>query len=482
MTKWNWTGKKKLMRLSALVLLCMAAGMAVSACGKQGQKQVLAEKTQENTQLGEILDASSGDDPQTGNSEPGNPESGDITGKTAQSSEAGKAADGEKQTGQTLTELVEAPKRYEAQVEGKQVRLMADADVVVPAGEGIPILSVKKSQWSQDDFAAFKRLTADTAGIQWAEEQPRDDGVVDVLSQDGKYQLSFVDGEQENSTPILWMKHLNLFDGGAGSYDSGNLSGLPMSEEEKEKAKTQITEKAEQFLKSLGQGDFVQKDCIWRAVMEQAGDSSAVTLSQQSGLLLKYVKAYQGVPMAGNVQTLMGEPAPSGPYVEFFYTGEGTLLEVKAIGREVEGDAGDDDRFLLPFAAVTQIFEQYCKAYLPEGDSAASGGNAAAAGGDASCDDSTSVLISAENMEEAENSVPKTPIYVDTVVLEYRYEQDRSGQPATGRLVPVWSFYGRQGTEGENISVLIPTENAVSKETEGLLVSIHAEDGTIYSK
>lgn len=481
MTKWNWTGKKKLMRLSALVLLCMAAGMAVSACSKQGQKQVLAEKVQENPQMGDSLDASSGDDPQTGSSETGNPEPVDITGKTAQSSEAEKAADGERQTGrdgktdQALTELVEAPKRYEAQVEGKQIQLTADADVVVPPGNAVPILTVIKAPWSQEDFAAFKRLTEDAAGIQWAEDQPRDDGVMDVLSQDGKYQLSFVEGAEENSTPILWMKHRYLFDGGGGSYDSGDLSGLPLSEEEKEKAKMKITEKAEQFLKSLGQGDFVQKDCIWRAVMEQAGDSNAVTLSQQYGLLLKYAKAYQGVPTTGNVQTLMGKHAPSGQYVEFFYTSEGTLLEVKAIGREVEEGVGDDDRFLLPFAAVTQIFEQYCKTY-------SAGDTSAAPGGDAVFDGSTSVLIPIENMEKAEKSVPKTPIYVDTVMLEYRYEQEEDRQSAADRLVSVWSFYGRQEADAAKDPTLIWSDSTGQMETESPLVSIDAEDGTIYGK
>lgn len=493
MTKWNWTGKKKLMRLSALVLLCMAAGTTLSACSKQGQKQVLAEKTQENPQSGGSLDALSGDDSQTGDSEKGNPEPGDITGGTAQRSETGKDTGADKgtgagkqtggdgqmgengQMGQTLTELVEAPKRYEAQVEGKQIQLTADADVVVPAGDAIPELTVKKDPWSAEDFTVFKQLTADAAGIHWAEDQPRDDGVIDVLSQDGKYQLSFVDGAGENSTPILWMKHLYLFDGAVGSYDSGDPSALTMSEEEKEKVKAQITEKAEQFLNLLAQGNFVQKDCKWKVVLERTGESDTVTLSPQYGLLLKYAKTYRGVPTTGKVQTLMGEAAPSGQYVEFFYTSEGTLLEVKAIGREVEESIGEEERFLLPFAAVTQIFEQYCKTY-------SAGDNSAVSGGDIAFDGGTSVLLPVENMEETGNSASKTLICVDTVTLEYRYEQEGSQQSATGRLVPVWSFYGRQETGGENISVLVPTGNAAPKESEGLLVSIDAEDGTIYGK
>lgn len=146
-------------------------------------------------------------------------------------------------------------------------------------------------------------------------------------------------------------------------------------------------------------------------------------------------------------------------------------MEIKGISREDYERTGSEDEFLLPFAAIAQIFEQHCRVYDGQ-------------------EESGLFDVDTGNRQEQgmglEGISPYQRIRVARVALEYRYAGEDYGE---GTIFPVWSFYGSAekgyrrpaGTEAEILNAEIP-EAAMSGKNgeEVLLVSIGARDGVIY--
>lgn len=140
--------------------------------------------------------------------------------------------------------------------------------------------------------------------------------------------------------------------------------------------------------------------------------------------------------------------------MEFLYREDKTLLAVKDIGRESVTDTREYAGFLLPFLAVSQIFEQCMKSSVTDEDMTEMGSH--------------------------------TYLAVTEVKLAYRreFKGQAGSQDGGGRLVPVWAFYGitekgyQDHVGGE--AAIFPIAAGQGKET--LLLTINAEDGTIYGK
>ena len=57
----------------------------------------------------------------------------------------------------------------------------------------------------------------------------------------------------------------------------------------------------------------------------------------------------------------MGNSVLNGPYIDLLLKEDGTLNYMRIIGKEEIEISGADGTFLLPFEAIHQLFEQYCK-------------------------------------------------------------------------------------------------------------------------
>lgn len=426
--------------------LLLGAGLLFTACAGREMEPVVAERTapaEENRNaVGENRNAV--EENRGAAEENRNAAAGDTdTASDTPGSSAGEA--------QKLAARLEIPERYVTRAEGERVLLTADADVWVPDRETMPECEVKRESYKEADYRAFQRLTAEAAGVTWKEDEKGSS--IRCNSEDEKYEISFVDGSVYGTTPILWMRHRSIADGSSSYFDSRDISGLDLTEEEKSRIETMITAKAEECLEGLQSGDFALKSRQWRALQEHKEDSGGIQPTGTYGIRLHYVREYQGTPVASTTQGLMGQPSPAGQYVSFLYDSEGTLLRMQVTDRIITDVEERDSRFLLLFDTAVQIFEQYCKTYFQEEGHWNSLFAQLYGEGDGTA---SSVNVGDKAVE----------VSVSSVRLEYRV-QPEEGEPSEsfsrGSLIPVWNFYG-----------------TAAGSQESLLVSINAEDGTIY--
>ena len=151
-------------------------------------------------------------------------------------------------------------------------------------------------------------------------------------------------------------------------------------------------------------------------------------------------------------------------YVEFLYKEDGTLLSVKNIGREELRVTSEYAEFLLPFSSVSQVFEQCMKTrpINPEAD----------------LKSDISILT-----EGYPGAVPHDYLTITEVKLAYGLEYGEA-DGGTGKLVPVWAFYGREerGFQDQNgVELMIPRTSLNGGKSELLLV-VKAQNGSVYGK
>lgn len=451
------TGKEK----EILLALFLAGGLsaaALTACSRQTNVPVVAEKQSE---AGEAHGTQTG--VKNEESEGNHISSGQKSG-SADTNQSGA----DKSSGQGLKEAVEAPERYRTSVEGNRISLTADAEVVLPDVDAIPIYEGEKQPYGQDDFTHFKRVTEFIIGSPWQEEKQEGDWGLACRSQDEQYKLSLVDGAEKGRTPILWISHRFIGAGTSAEYSANDLSGLTLSKEEKEKVETDMDAAARECLDRLEAGEFELKSCRWKALSVREGEFAAGKQDGTYGVLLKYVRRFNKIPVSGSLPAFFGERTPQSQYVEFLYSSDGTLLMIKAVGRQNYKNVVEEDPFLLPFAAAAQIFEQYAKTYY---------------------DDENHRLIKDElnTLRMTDDEKEKAVVHVNSVQLEYRFEHEgqtgEADEAERGRLVPVWNFYGslmagKIAGDSSEPSKLTAEEPFLA--ADGLLVSINAADGTIY--
>lgn len=481
--------------LPAGLVLCAAAILAAqTGCSSQQGEPVIAERTSQAEQ------------PQGGK------EISDAGGET----EGTDAEEPEKR----LAEQAEAPDRYETKLIGETMRLEADAAVKVPEVYAAPVLRVEREMpYTDEDFARFKEVVSEAEGIQWNENQYPPEQNTDLnscTSKDDRYFVSFSKGPG-GETPLIWLNQRQLSHGSGDSFEATDLSDMTLSAQEREQIEGEMQKKAEKILTGLGLEHFELRSSQWRA-LSRSMDYKWVP-DGRYGLKLSYCRNVDGIPEPSGGGAAWGMGPALSQYVEFVYAQDGELVELKDINRGTVVKEREEEGFLLPFSAVTQIFEQYAKTYfeqskpgipgadeesqLQETDSgktkvkagdksqlqaADSGKTKAKAGNEAQLQAADGAVSEWESESTQPYMLlpispePRTYILVSEVRLEYllTYEVDQGNTTDRGRLEPVWSFYGDVVITDQNWDKL--ENDSLLREyakKRNLLVSIKAADGQV---
>lgn len=445
--------------LPAGLALCAAAILAAqTGCSSQQGEPVIAERTSQAEQ------------PQGGK------EISDAGGET-------KGADA-KEPEKRLAEQMEAPARYETKLIGETMRLEADAAVKVPEAYAAPVLRVEREMpYTEEDFTRFKEVVSEAEGIQWNENEYPPEKNTDLnscTSKDDQYFVSFSKGPG-GETPLIWLNQRQLSHGSGESFDATDLSDMRLSAQEREQIEGEMQKKAEKILAGLGLEHFELRSSQWRA-LSRSTDYMWVP-DGRYGLKLSYCRNVDGIPEPSGGGAAWGMGPALSQYVEFVYAQDGELVELKDINRETVVKEREEEGFLLPFSAVTEIFEQYAKTYfeqskpgIPDVDEVSqlqAADSATSEWETESIRPSTLLPVSPE---------PRTYILVSEVRLEYLliYEVDQGNTTDRGRLEPVWSFYGDVVITDQNWDKLdngSPLQEYAKK--RNLLVSIKAADGQV---
>ncbi|WP_147348041.1 DUF6034 family protein [Clostridium sp. AM58-1XD] len=404
---------------------------------------------------------------------------------------SGKKQEEEEQEKGLIKDITEAPERYKAEVSGDQIKVTADAYVDIPKVSEAPVIEIEASCYQTEDYTKYLTLleneigtlewTANTGLIKDTKKDTKKDTEgfdVDETSSNGQYHFSFHTGINRNGTPMIWLTNTKLRDGTNGEFDNRDLSGFSLTEEEREKREIELKKRSEELIADFSEGDFRLESGQWKRL--SSSESGRWVPSSQYGYRMVYVRSVGEIPVINHrYRSAFSEISAPVQYMEILYTSDGTLLEFKNINKEVvkKNETGTDkkENFLLPFSAVSQIFEQYMKSYYfvhnmkPEYSYP---------------NDESLYSIAAEGMESC--------VYADVTKVEFGYRLEYDGWDyqtgdkgsGTGRLVPVWSFYGtasigyvnKDGTDSGS------TKGQLSAEQESLLLAVNAGDGTIYGR
>ena len=471
----------------AALALCLTAAVALgtAGCTRETEEPVIAERTEAPAETAERTevpaetaerteapaetateDGTSGGGQLEGGGQEGT-RAGDEREESAQAGSGNQARSGQPWSGRkTLAQQTEAPARYRTQVNGAQVEIAADVPVLVPAAQEAPGRTVTRAvPYTPEDFEAFKRVVGQAEEITWGENQLNEEqrgGYTSCTSTDEKYYVSFRD---KGDVPFIWLNSRRISYGSGNGSDAGDLSGMKMDDSERRRLERELTGKAESLLKDLGLGDFLQMQVKWRALSESK--AGGWVPDGRYALVMRYCKTSDGILEPGNQVAVWGEVPPNAQYVAIVYADDGQLIELKDINHVQYGETVGTDDFLLPFSAITEIFEQYAKSYYST--------------------HTPGYELQGEDQLIAKLQDLKTCAYVklSAVKLEYRaaYKgEDEENQ--TGRLEPVWNFYGGI-TVGYRDAGGVESEvqrAGLTAEDDLLLVSISAADGRVYGR
>ena len=348
-----------------------------------------------------------------------------------------------------IRQLAEVPEIYEAHIEEENITITADVTIEVPETDRIPLMDVRSLPYTEEELEKLQEILKQEIGVGDWVEQSRDDPRT-YESSDGVYILSLGAGDRQKP-PMFWLMCPGISDGTGGGDDPDDLSGFSVTGDDRKLLQAELEEKAEMLLEKMGLENFCLEDARWRRL--SVSEHSSWSMSEQWGVRLYYRRKIGDMEVVNDT----GEyslPGLRTQYVEFLYREDKTLLAVKDIGRESVTDTREYAGFLLPFLAVSQIFEQCMKSSVTDEDMTEMGSH--------------------------------TYLAVTEVKLAYRreFKGQAGSQDGGGRLVPVWAFYGitekgyQDHVGGE--AAIFPIAAGQGKET--LLLTINAEDGTIYGK
>lgn len=385
-----------------------------------------------------------------------------LAERTEETRETDVASAGEKEeNSESILGLLELPERYQAQVETDRMSLSGDAEITVPENVSMKTAQVQARPYSEEELEALLEATA-VEGISWDETSRRQiDAAVDMDSEDGNYLLSFVDGVTGN-TPVVFVTDYSR---SVGTKLTTEEAETGLSQGEREILEEQLQEKAEKILKILSEDSFSMELPQWCRINDKNQENAGL------GLSFTFRRTWMGSPVMNAGQPLLGQPAASIQYVRISFAEDGSLLEIKDIGRENIEEDGSDAGFCLPFAAIAEVFEQYCRSYYQDENHFVAS------------------LFSRETKEvPTAGAYPVIALQVNRVCLEYRYQAKReegSSFVLSGNLVPVWNFYGTgivgwDSALGNEEDMMNIQAQPILDGEEMLFVSIGARDGMVY--
>ena len=372
---------------------------------------------------------------------------------------------------ESIRERTKALEVYEVQLKTDAIQLQGEAAVWVPEGEDLPVYRAVNQPYSQEEREAYKELAGEFYGIVWEETE----AAGWELSADGIYDLSFPSSDA--STPIFWISRAaqDITHGGDGEFQPDAAfaalvsQGKAGTEEEREVFRRRMEEQSREFISRLAEEglcteEFSEPSLRWLGIRTR-NERTGELEPGRYGLALHYGRSCGDVPAPGGGLALMGSAGSRLQYMEFVYADDGTLLELKSIGRE--SLAREDAGFLLPFEAAADIFEQYARTYYDTHEGR--------------LEDFFAGAFADLNGEGITVGARLT-----RAALEYRYVpfEGGAGTENGGLLCSVWNFYGAASaarTQADARSIFSEVAPAAEGQ-ELLLASVDASDGRVYGE
>lgn len=456
-------------KLSIRLLLVTAAvtGLA-SGCGTGAHQQVIGEKQETRTEQENITEGTSADG----------------------------AADRHELR---VAEQVQAPERYKTEVKDKGLYLTADASVEVPDLDRALIKKSRAVNFTKEEYEKVKEVLSKELELEWGEGKTDrrylqyEGGVwdyVDVTDADNAEIIKKAEGGSENSaynevtnvsgtgadgssyqlsyrtgtgditppTTLIWLSKRiedgRYIDKTAVIHKSGDEESAARSE-----LAGQLQKKAEALVAEAGFKNYKVYNTRWRESFYRTKEGNL----SEFEYWLTFTPSIDGIGCTWTNADLMGNSVLNGPYIDLLLKEDGTLNYMRIIGKEEIEISGADGTFLLPFEAIHQLFEQYCKDFY---------GNSGEQEGEAVLKDGKTQIGRTEAI---------TRLNVNSVRLEYAFiKRENAAANSEQELIPVWNFYGsisRGPTIGEEDRPQGMVENVILP--EGIILSIRADDGRI---
>lgn len=406
-----------------------------------------------------------------------------VSGEQTLSPEGGGQPGPGAEEGVTVGEQVQAPERYKAELKEEGMSLRADAPVTVPDVKSAAPGKSQSANFTEEEYGRVKQALAGALQLQWGEETSEhiypvsEDGekrseeimgssttAVGTASSGAEYNLSYQTSREGNAPPLslIWMT--NIKKDGRGTAKPARIFEMGETPKGQEPGRgRELEEKAKELIQAAGFGDYGLLQGRWKESYYRLGEREW----PEMGYWLIFTPVVEGISCAKSEVNLLGNSYISGPYIEVVYLEDGALGQLKIIGKEEFLGRQENENFLLPFEAVHQLFEQYCKDFF-----GFSGSSALKAG------EELTGLVEGSSRPEGVTK-PEIQVEVKNVKLEYAYIP--KGEGTEMDLIPVWNFYGsiRQ-------ALLLSVKEGgdemywtARQEPEGLILSIRADDGRI---
>lgn len=355
----------------------------------------------------------------------------------------------ERQLSLSLREQTEAPENYtnsfQVETEDPVISFHLDAQVFVPETSLAPVLELEHDPYTEEEYGKFLEILDQELGISMAEAERVTQEEMEISFADG-YQMDFRPGEVKGFMPILWLRKIQDTSISSSDYAEVKLEE-PLSLWRQAGQSTVMKTaqaQAERIIHRISSQTF-QLSNVRIKVNRPEGQEMEHTegdLTEDAYLWLTYVCQYNEIPIRDSGTVRMGDRARVPQYITFVYKGDGTLLAIKNIGRMKVVQEQTEREFLLPFQAITEIFEQHCRTWY----------------------------LNEENRDADFGQAEEKTISCEQVSLEYRFlytdeafvDSSSAVFGEVQQLVPVWNFYS-------------------DAQKNELLVSIDARDGKIYA-
>lgn len=420
--------------------------------------------------------------------------------------------------GESPLAMLDIPEGYHTRIEEDGLVLTADAVVEIPDVRGLGCHEIVSESFTEEEFDRIGRSIADRVGIDWQkrEEQPMPDleaveGQADgtegeneeekrrqlrayrVGAGDGenRYQVDYVsftepvrEDNGEIAPSFIWWLNLDVKRWEGSPTGSGTYGKSDPAMAERLPAAQAFEEDAGKLLREWGMEEYKMWATWWMK-------TSYSDRPDEYRYQIRCTPAFQGISFGRNKGILEnGTEKNSLPYIRFDYLEDGTLDVVCLVGKCRVIEKKEKEMFLLPFQAVTELFEQYARDYVKNmsememGDREMS--NKAALGGE--------MNLAGEWEEARETEKPVRVIHVTRAAMEYAGVEDKNLGTKAGKetgvdsLVPVWTFYGYVGEDSrpEEGKALSPDRTFFGREVTGNayreipLLSVRADDGQTF--
>lgn len=382
----------------------------------------------------------------------------------------------------TISEMIQAPERYQASIKEEHMTLISDALVEVPDVTGISMKRTVLKPYTLEEYEAFKDFMGKKMGIEWQEppappelisvekatgsareegtlydEMPEPEavhvmniGAIGSLPYAIRYTAMKTD-EQGRVAGNYFTTYLGMW-GGVSYATEVKADDFPEDFQEELKTGKQMGELeiiANELMEELKCGSLKLQMADW--TLSYMGTQTDHTALWEPVVRFTYTKEVDKVPLLyGNAASVIKGDQNRGEVVQILLDRDGSIIHVYFCNRQETKTADNEGEFLLPFSEISQIFEQVMKS---------------------SYTDYNTLWESDENVD--------ITFHVRAVKLGYKsvFEQKNGSVETEGTLLPVWNFYGTAEVYGTGGGSEVQSQKFYSPELT--LLTVNAMDGTI---